>query len=81
MVYIPYDVFARRYKIMVKQRHKTVKPGETFIEWVKMLDFYPTKREEWKSLEKEWGDALKYHWTVWTPFGRKEEPAIVRRWL
>ena len=81
MVYIPYDVFARRYKIMVKQRHKDLKSGETFIEWVKMLDFYPTKREEWKTLEKEWGDALKYHWTVWTPFGRKEEPAIVRRWL
>ena len=81
MVYIPYDVFARRYGIMVKQGHKTLEKGETYIQWVKMLDFYPTKHEEWKNLEKKWGDALKYHWTIWTPFGRKQESAMMRRWL
>lgn len=81
MVYIPYDLFSRRLRIKVKQKHRDLEPGETFTEWVKMLDYYPTKLEEWRALEREWGDALKYHWTVWTPFGRRQESAIVKRWL
>ena len=81
MVYIPWNVFCRRYTIKVKQKHRALKPGELFAEWVKMLDYYPTKSLEWNELKREWGDALKYHWTIWTPFGRKKEPLVVKRWF
>lgn len=81
MVYIPFDVFTRYFRIDALRNNKEVKKGDTFIAWVRLLEYCPTKMSEWERLRKEWGKDLDYNWTLWTPKGRVPAPKIKRRWL
>jgi len=81
LVYIPYDVFTRWYKIDAMRKKKEIKPWDIFTAWHKLLEFYPRNLQDWKRLEQEYGSALKYNYTNWTPRGRVPRPEVCKRWL
>jgi len=81
MVYIPYDVFRRIYRINSMRKKRAIEPDEILIKWYELLEYYPRNNRDWMRLDQEYGSALDYNWTIWTPLGRRPAPAIKRKWI
>ena len=63
-MYIPYGLFIEHWRL------RNLSESDARIRWFQFLGYYPTKIDEWKLLQTEYGDLLKYDFTKWTPTGR-----------
>ena len=73
MVYIPYELF----RDLISKRVPT---SDIIIEWYQLLDYQPTNADQWKILQRDYGELLKYTFTNWTPHGRIPRKSGRRCW-
>ena len=74
MVYIPYKLFR---DLLISQGTPT---SDIMIKWYQLLDYRPTNADEWKILQRDYGDLIKYNFTIWTPTGRVPRKSGRRCW-
>ncbi len=74
MVYIPYELFR---DLLISRKVPT---SDIMAKWYLLLDYRPTNVDEWKMLQRDYGDLVKYTFTNWTPNGRVPRKSGRRCW-